>query len=51
MGSNQQLERLIIAIRKHSGIRLADGNYLVSEPILCGRDEGKLKNSLTHTEF
>jgi len=43
MGTNQHLERSIVAIRKQGGIRLADGNYLVPEPILCGRDEGKLK--------
>ena len=30
MGTNQHLERSIMAIRKQGGIRLADGNYLVS---------------------
>lgn len=43
MGSNQHLERSIVAIRNQEGIRLSDGHYLMPEPILVGRDEGKLK--------
>ena len=43
MGTNQHLVRSILAIRKQGGVRLRNGNVLVPEPILVGRNEGKLK--------
>ena len=43
MGTNQHLVRSILAIRKQGGVRLRNGNVLVPEPILVGRNEGKIK--------
>lgn len=43
MGSVQHLERSIIAIRKQGGIQLPDGECLVPDPILVGRNEAKLR--------
>ena len=42
MGANQHLLRSIDAIRKDGGLALADGTRLVPEPLLVGRDPGKL---------
>ena len=44
MGTNQHLFRSIVPIREHGGIQLRDGTALVPEPILVGRDTGKLKS-------
>ncbi len=43
MGTNQHLERSIMAIRKQGGINAGDGRTIVPEPILVGRNEQKLK--------
>ena len=43
MGTNQHLVRSILAIRKQGGVRLRNGDVLIPEPILLGRNEGKLK--------
>jgi len=43
MGTNQHLVRSILAIRKQGGVRLRNGDVLIPEPILVGRNEGKLK--------
>lgn len=43
MGTNQHLERSIAAIRADGGLRLQDGNWLVPDPILVGRNEMKLR--------
>ena len=49
MGTNQHLVRSILAIRKQGGVRLRNGDVLIPEPILVGRNEGKLKAlSLIH---
>ena len=42
MGTNQHLIRSICAIRDQGGVALANGDLLVPEPILVGRNEKKL---------
>jgi len=43
MGTNQHLARSIAAIRDEGGIRLRDGTRLMPDPILVGRNAGKLE--------
>ncbi|GGJ00468.1 oxidoreductase [Alicyclobacillus cellulosilyticus] len=43
MGTRQHLERSIVAIRRQGGIRLPNGETLMPEPILVGRNEQKLR--------
>ncbi len=43
MGLNQHLVRSILTIRKQGGIALGDGSVLMPDPILVGRNEGKLE--------
>lgn len=43
MGKNQHLTRSIHAIRKQGGIRVNDGEVIMPDPILVGRDAGKLE--------
>lgn len=43
MGARQHLERSILAIRKQGGVALANGESVVPDPILVGRNEEKLK--------
>ncbi|HNR35649.1 MAG TPA: Gfo/Idh/MocA family oxidoreductase [Candidatus Hydrogenedentes bacterium] len=43
MGTNQHLIRSILAIRAQGGLRIGDGETIVPEPILVGRNEAKLK--------
>jgi predicted dehydrogenase len=43
MGLNQHLVRSILAIRKQGGLRLKDGTVLMPDPLLVGRDAGKLQ--------
>jgi predicted dehydrogenase len=42
MGTNQHLIRSIVAIRKQGGVALANGDMLVPDPVLVGRNEAKL---------
>lgn len=42
MGTNQHLVRSILAIRDEGGIRTASGETVQVDPILTGRNEGKL---------
>jgi predicted dehydrogenase len=42
MGSNQHLARSIMAIRQQGGVRLSDGTQVMPDPILVGRNAGKL---------
>src|SRR4051794_26958223 len=42
MGTNQHLVRSIAAIRAAGGLKLADGDTLMPDPILVGRNEPKL---------
>ena len=43
MGMNQHLIRSIAAIRKDGGVALANGDRLMPDPILVGRDREKLE--------
>jgi predicted dehydrogenase len=43
MGLNQHLIRSILAIRDQGGLVLGDGNVLMPDPILVGRNENKLR--------
>jgi predicted dehydrogenase len=44
MGTNQHLERSILAIRRQGGVRLAGGGVIVPEPVLVGRNAAKLES-------
>ncbi len=43
MGTNQHLTRSVAAIRKQGGLLLRNGDVLVPEPVLVGRNEAKLR--------
>ena len=43
MGMNQHLIRSIVAIRGQGGVRLPDGDVLMPDPILVGRNEETLR--------
>ena len=43
MGTNQHLVRSICAIRAQGGVALADGRRVMPDPILVGRNRGKLE--------
>ena len=43
MGMNQHLIRSIVAIRAQGGVVLPDGNFLMPDPILVGRNEARLR--------
>ncbi len=49
MGKNQHLLRSILAIRNDGGILLPDGDRLIPEPLLLGRNEKKLKDICRET--
>ena len=42
MGTNQHLVRSILAIRREGGVRLANGDRVMPDPILVGRSPAKL---------
>ena len=42
MGMNQHLVRSILAIRAQGGVALRNGDTVMPDPILVGRNEGKL---------
>ncbi|TDL66342.1 Gfo/Idh/MocA family oxidoreductase [Rhodococcus qingshengii] len=44
MGTNQHLIRSIVAIREQGGVALANGDFIMPDPILVGRNEDKLKS-------
>ena len=44
MGANQHLARSIAEIRKQGGVPLKDGTRLMPDPILVGRNAGKLES-------
>ena len=44
MGANQHLVRSVLAIREQGGVALADGDHVMPDPILVGRDAGKLES-------
>ena len=43
MGTNQHLVRSILEIRRQGGVALKDGTRLVPDPILVGRNAGKVE--------
>ncbi|GHO70605.1 oxidoreductase [Ktedonobacter sp. SOSP1-52] len=43
MGMNQHLIRSIIAIREQGGVKLSDGDVLMPDPILVGRNAQKIE--------
>ena len=43
MGTNQHLIRSILAIRKQGGVKVCDGEVIMPDPILVGRNPDKLK--------
>lgn len=43
MGMNQHLIRSVLAIRQQGGVELANGDRLVPEPILVGRNADKIR--------
>jgi predicted dehydrogenase len=43
MGTNQHLIRSILAIRKEGGVALANGDRIMPDPILVGRNHDKLQ--------
>jgi predicted dehydrogenase len=43
MGMNQHLIRSIVAIRRDGGVALANGDRVLPDPILVGRNEAKIK--------
>jgi predicted dehydrogenase len=44
MGTNQHLVRSILAIKEQGGVKAANGDKIIPEPILVGRNESKLAN-------
>jgi len=44
MGMNQHLTRSILEIRKQGGVTLKDGTRLMPDPVLVGRNAGKLES-------
>ena len=47
MGTNQHLIRSIVAIRNHGGVTLANGDVVMPDPILIGRNASKVE-ALAH---
>jgi predicted dehydrogenase len=43
MGTNQHLVRSILAIREQGGVALPNGDRIIPDPILVGRQENKVK--------
>lgn len=43
MGTNQHLVRSILAIRKQGGVVLSNGDRVMPDPILVGRNADKVK--------
>jgi predicted dehydrogenase len=43
MGTNQHYIRSILAIRQQGGVKISDGEYILPEPVLVGRNEAKLR--------
>ena len=43
MGTHQHLERSIVALREDGGVQLRNGERVVLDPILVGRNADKLR--------
>ena len=50
MGTNQHLERSIVAIRRQGGVKLSDGRRVMPDPVLLGRNVDKLKDLASRYE-
>ncbi len=49
MGTNQHLIRSILAIHNQGGVALANGDFLIPDPVLVGRNSGRLERlAATH---
>lgn len=44
MGTNQHLMRSIVEIIKQGGLKLANGNVIMPDPVLVGRNQAKLED-------
>ena len=44
MGTNQHLIRSVMAIRQQGGLKISDGQVVMPDPILVGRNEANLSN-------
>ena len=49
MGTNQHLLRSIVEIMKHGGVKCGQGETIMPDPVLVGRDEVKLNKLCTLT--
>lgn len=49
MGTNQHLIRSICAIRKQGGVKISDGEVIMPETLLVGRNEAKLAHLAAET--
>src|SRR5436190_540153 len=43
MGTNQHLMRSLVAIREQGGVKVAEGEVILPEPVLVGRSPAKLE--------
>ncbi len=43
MGTNQHLMRSLVEIIKQGGVTCSDGDVILPDPVLVGRNEDKLK--------
>ncbi len=43
MGTNQHLERSILAIREQGGVKIGTDETIIPEPVMVGRNESKLR--------
>ena len=43
MGTNQHLMRSIVEIIKQGGVQLSNGDTIMPDPVLVGRNKAKLK--------
>ena len=50
MGTNQHYIRSILAIRQQGGVKVSDGEYILPEPVLVGRNEAKLRQLAAMSE-
>ena len=49
MGTNQHLIRSICAIREQGGVKISDNEFIMPDPILVGRNAGKLQKLCERT--
>ena len=51
MGLNQHLIRSIVAIRKQGGVQLSNGQRVMPDPILIGRNAERIEALAAHRAF